>query len=257
MCKINFKKTLPYIGSILFMIILSYIYFSPDILEGKVLFQGDTQQGIAIGQEGKAFREATGETTRWTNSLFSGMPNFQISPSYANNYWMGQIGRIYHLGLQSPASLVFIMMLGFFILLSAMKIRWYLALVGAIAYAFSSYFFIIIGAGHIWKFITLAYIPPTIAGIILAYRGKYIGGAALIGFFGMMQITSNHIQMSYYFMFFIAALVIAYFFDFKKRHELPQYFKATGVIICAGLLAIGANIPSLYNTYEYSKETMS
>lgn len=256
MCKINFKKTLPYIGSILFMIILSYIYFSPDILEGKVLFQGDTQQGIAIGQEGKAFREATGETTRWTNSLFSGMPNFQISPSYANNYWMGQIGRIYHLGLQSPASLVFIMMLGFFILLSAMKIRWYLALVGAIAYAFSSYFFIIIGAGHIWKFITLAYIPPTIAGIILAYRGKYIGGAALIGFFGMMQITSNHIQMSYYFMFFIAALVIAYFFDFKKRHELPQYFKATGVIICAGLLAIGANIPSLYNTYEYSKETM-
>lgn len=114
MCKINFKKTLPYIGSILFMIILSYIYFSPDILEGKVLFQGDTQQGIAIGQEGKAFREATGETTRWTNSLFSGMPNFQISPSYANNYWMGQIGRIYHLGLQSPASLVFIMMLGFF-----------------------------------------------------------------------------------------------------------------------------------------------
>ena len=156
MCKINFKKTLPYIGSILFMIILSYIYFSPDILEGKVLFQGDTQQGIAIGQEGKAFREATGETTRWTNSLFSGMPDFQISPSYANNYWMGQIGRIYHLGLQSPASLVFIMMLGFFILLSAMKIRWYLALVGAIAYAFSSYFFIIIGAGHIWKFITLA-----------------------------------------------------------------------------------------------------
>ena len=93
---------------------------------------------------------------------------------------------------------------------------------GAIAYAFSSYFFIIIGAGHIWKFITLAYIPPTIAGIILAYRGKYIGGAALIGFFGMMQITSNHIQMSYYFMFFIAALVIAYFFDFKKRHELQQ-----------------------------------
>lgn len=92
MCKINFKKTLPYIGSILFMIILSYIYFSPDILEGKVLFQGDTQQGIAIGQEGKAFREATGETTRWTNSAFSGMPNFQISPSYANNYWMGQIG---------------------------------------------------------------------------------------------------------------------------------------------------------------------
>ena len=79
MCKIDFKKTLPYIGSILFMIILSYIYFSPDILEGKVLFQGDTQQGIAIGQEGKAFREATGETTRWTNSLFSGMPNFQIS----------------------------------------------------------------------------------------------------------------------------------------------------------------------------------
>ena len=256
MCKINFKKTLPYIGSILFMIILSYIYFSPDILEGKVLFQGDTQQGIAIGQEGKAFREATGETTRWTNSLFSGMPNFQISPSYANNYWMGQIGRIYHLGLQSPASLVFIMMLGFFILLSAMKIRWYLALVGAIAYAFSSYFFIIIGAGHIWKFITLAYIPPTIAGIVLAYRGKLLAGGILTAFFIALQIMSNHVQMSYYFLFVILFIAGAYFEDAWRNKTLPRFFKASAVLLVAALIGVAANLSNLYHTYTYSKETM-
>jgi len=111
------KKALPYIGSVLFMILLSYIYFTPDIFENKVLFQGDMQQGIAIGQEGIAFKEKTGETTRWTNSIFSGMPNFQISPSYDNNTWINQITNAYHLWIKTPASLVFIMMLGFFILL--------------------------------------------------------------------------------------------------------------------------------------------
>ena len=250
------KKALPYIGSVLFMILLSYIYFTPDIFENKVLFQGDMQQGIAIGQEGIAFKEKTGETTRWTNSIFSGMPNFQISPSYDNNTWINQITNAYHLWIKTPASLVFIMMLGFFILLITLHIKWPLALIGAIAYAFSSYFFIIIAAGHIWKFITLAYIPPTIAGILLSYKGKYLAGAALAAFFAMLQIVSNHIQMTYYFLFVIAAIVIACFIDAYKQKQLSRFFKATGSLIIAGLLAVGANLPNLYHTYEYSKETM-
>ena len=219
------KKALPYIGSVLFMILLSYIYFTPDIFENKVLFQGDMQQGIAIGQEGIAFKEKTGETTRWTNSIFSGMPNFQISPSYDNNTWINQITNAYHLWIKTPASLVFIMMLGFFILLITLHIKWPLALIGAIAYAFSSYFFIIIAAGHIWKFITLAYIPPTIAGILLAYKGKYLAGAALAAFFAMLQIVSNHIQMTYYFLFVIAAIVIACFIDAYKQKQLSRYIR--------------------------------
>ena len=250
------KKVLPYIGSVLFMVLLSYVYFAPAIFEQKILFQGDIQQGIAIGQEGVAFKELTGETTRWTNSIFSGMPNFQISPSYGNNTWITLFSDVYRLWMKSPASLVFIMMLGFFILLVTLRVKWPLALTGAIAYAFSSYFFIIIAAGHIWKFITLAYIPPTIAGILLAYRGKYWGGAALAAFFAMMQIVSNHMQMTYYFLFVIAAVVIAAFVDAFRQKQLPRFFKATGVLVVAGLLAVGANLPNLYHTYEYAKETM-
>jgi hypothetical protein len=125
-----------------------------------------------------------------------------------------------------------------------------------LAYAFSSYFFIIIAAGHIWKFITLAYIPPTIAGIILAYRGKYLKGAILAAFFGMLQIHANHIQMSYYSFLFIIPLVIGYLLHAIQHKELKKFGKSTLALVVAAIFAVAANLPSIYNTYEYSKETM-
>ncbi|MBR5533199.1 MAG: YfhO family protein [Bacteroidales bacterium] len=251
-----FKKLLPWLISISAIVIISVFYFSPDIFEGKMLFQGDTQQGIAIGQEAKAFNEQTGETTRWTNSLFGGMPNFQISPSYENNKVIRAIEKIYSLGLPIPVSYIYIMAIGFFILLMTLNVKWYFSLLGSLAYAFSSYFFIIIAAGHIWKFITLAYIPPTIAGIILAYQGKYIKGALLAAFFGMLQIHANHIQMSYYSFLFIIPLVIGYAVNSVAKKELKVFGKATLSLMAAAILAVAANLPSIYNTYEYSKETM-
>lgn len=238
------------------LLVITLVYFYPDVFEGNVLRQHDTLQGVANGQEAAAFAEATGETTRWTNSLFSGMPTFQISPSYRSSKLISTVERAYSLWLPNPANLVFIMMLGFYILMLAMRTRWYVALLGAIAYGFSSYFFIIIGAGHIWKFSTLAYVPPTIAGIILCYRGKYIGGGVLAAFFAMLQIAANHIQMTYYFLFVIVALVIAFFVEHKRANTLKKWAKATGVLAVAAVLAVGANLPSLYNTYEYSKQTM-
>lgn len=238
------------------LLVITLVYFYPDVFEGNVLRQHDTLQGVANGQEAVAFAEATGETTRWTNSLFSGMPTFQISPSYGSSKLISTVERAYSLWLPNPANLVFIMMLGFYILMLAMRTRWYVALLGAIAYGFSSYFFIIIGAGHIWKFSTLAYVPPTIAGIILCYRGKYIGGGVLAAFFAMLQIAANHIQMTYYFLFVIVALVIAFFVEHKRANTLKKWAKATGVLAVAAALAVGANLPSLYNTYEYSKQTM-
>lgn len=238
------------------LLVITLVYFYPDVFEGNVLRQHDTLQGVANGQEAAAFAEATGETTRWTNSLFSGMPTFQISPSYGSSKLISTVERAYSLWLPNPANLVFIMMLGFYILMLAMRTRWYVALLGAIAYGFSSYFFIIIGAGHIWKFSTLAYVPPTIAGIILCYRGKYIGGGVLAAFFAMLQIAANHIQMTYYFLFVIVALVIAFFVEHKRVNTLKKWAKATGVLAVAAALAVGANLPSLYNTYEYSKQTM-
>ncbi|MDE5733568.1 MAG: hypothetical protein K2H83_00315, partial [Duncaniella sp.] len=157
---------------------ISFAFFYPDAAQGNLLRQHDMQQGIAIGQEAKAYAEATGETPRWTNSLFSGMPTFQISPAYPSSGWYRWIDSVMGLGLPSPAQLPAMMMVGFFILLMAMGMRWYVSLAGAIAYGFSTYFIIIIGAGHIWKFVTLAYIPPSIAGVMLCYRGRYLAGAA-------------------------------------------------------------------------------
>lgn len=242
--------------SIAIFAIISWIYFYPDIMEGNILKQHDVQQGIAIGNEGKEFFEETGKTTRWTNSLFSGMPNFQISPSYESTKLISAAGKVYSLWFPAPVSFLFIMMLGFYILLLSLKIRWYIAIPGAIAYAFSSYFFIIIGAGHIWKYITLAYIPPTIAGIIWCYRKKYLAGAAVAAFFASLQIASNHVQMSYYFIFVIAALAIAYLFISIKKKQIKEWCYSTGALLIAAILAVAANSPNLYNTYEYSKESM-
>ena len=254
--KERMKKALPYLLSIAFFAVVSYLYFAPEIFEGKILFQHDTQQGIAIGQEAKAFKEATGETSRWTNTTFSGMPTFQISPSYSNNNIIRTIGNVYSLWMNNPASYLFIMLTGFFIFMLALGCRWQYAILGAIAYTFSSYFFIIIQAGHIWKFITLAYIPPTIAGIVWAYRGKYLLGGGIAALFAMLQIASNHIQMSYYFLFVIVALVIAYGVELFRERKFAQFFKASGILALAATLAIGANLPSLYHTQKYSKETI-
>ena len=236
--------------------IIAFLFFFPDDVQGNVLQQADIQQGLANGQEGKAFTEATGETTRWTNSLFSGMPNFQIAPSYASSTLLDWIAKVYTLGLPSPANLLFAIMLGFFIMCLCLKTRWQTALFGALAWGFSTYFIILIGAGHIWKFVTLAYIPPTIGGIILCYRGKYLGGAALAALFGALQLQSNHPQMSYYFMFVIVAMMIAWLVNAIREHDMKRWLIATGCTVAAGVIAVGANATGLYNTYEYSKETM-
>ncbi|WP_239653825.1 YfhO family protein [Barnesiella sp. CU968] len=234
----------------------AFLFFCPDDIEGNVLQQHDIQQGIANGQEGKAFHEATGETTRWTNSLFGGMPNFQIAPSYPAGKAIGWIWNVYTLGLPSPANLLFAMMAGFFIMCLCFRFKWYNALFASIAWGFSSYFIIIIGAGHIWKFVTLAYIPPTIGGIALCYRGKYLPGAALAALFGALQLQSNHPQMSYYFLFVIFAMVVAWLCSAIREHRIRQWGMATACVIAAGILAVGANSASLYNSYEYSKETV-
>lgn len=250
------SRFIGFIMSILIIAVISMMFFHPDAMEGRQLQQHDVKQGIALGQEAKAFYEETGERTWWTNSLFSGMPMFQIAPSYESNSLFSWINDLFGLGLPSPSNLIFMMMFGFLILMFVMKMKWYVALIGAIAYGFSSYFIIIIGAGHIWKFVTLAYIPPTIAGIILCYRGKYIAGGALAALFAMMQITSNHIQMTYYFAFVIFGFVVAYLIKAIKTKKVKQWVVSTGVLLFAGILAISANLPSLYNTYEYSKETI-
>ena len=250
------KNFLPDLIAILAFIVISFIYFFPAITEDRILFQHDTVAGAGAGQEAKEYYERTGERTRWTNALFGGMPTYQMSPSYDSTEPLTFVQKVYHLFLPNYVWLTFIMMLGFYILLRAFGIPAWLAGLGGIIWGFSSYFFILIAAGHIWKFITLAYIPPTIAGIVLAYRKKYLLGGIITALFMAMQILSNHVQMTYYFLFVILFMVGAFFEDAWRKKELPQFFKATGVLIVAGLIGVSINLSNLYHTYEYSKETM-
>ena len=245
-----------YLLPVVIIAIIAFAFFYPADSEGLVLRQHDVQQGIAIGQEVKAFTEATGETSRWTNSLFSGMPNFQISPSYESSKPIALIGKIVSLGLPSPANLLFVMMFGFYILMLSFGTKWHMGLLGAIAYGFSTYFVIIIGAGHIWKFIALSYVAPTIAGIVWAYRGKYLLGATVAAISAALQIAGNHVQMTYYFMFVIVALVIAYGVEAYRGKQMKRWGIASGALAVAAIAAVAANSPNLYNTYQYSKESM-
>lgn len=250
------KKFLPDLIAILAFIILSFAYFFPADIEGRILFQHDTAAGVGAGQESKEYLERTGERTRWTNSIFGGMPTYQMSPSYDSTTSMKVLEKVYRLFLPDYVVLTFIMMLGFYILLRAFGISAWLAGLGGMIWAFSSYFFILIPAGHIWKFVTLAYIPPTIAGVVLAYRKKYLLGGIITALFIAFQIQSNHIQMSYYFMFVILFIVGAYFEDAYKKKELPHFFKASAILALAAVVGVCINISNLYHTYEYSKETM-
>lgn len=250
------KKLLPDLIAILAFVLLSFAYFFPADIENRILFQHDTAAGAGAGQEVKEYYKQTGERSRWTNSLFGGMPMYQIAPSYDSTKSLQWVQKAYQLFLPDYVCLTFMLMLGFYILLRVFGIPVWLAGLGGIMWAFSSYFFILISAGHIWKFITLAYVPPTIAGIVLAYRGKLLWGGILTALFVALQITSNHVQMSYYFFFVILFFVGAYFEKAWRTKTLPQFFKASAVLIVAALVGIAANVSNLYHTYAYSKETM-
>lgn len=255
--KLNFKKCLPDVLCIILFVLISVAYFYPAGFEGRRLEGGDHTGGLGLGTELNAFKEShDGEQSRWTNSVFGGMPTFQIAPSYPSTDILSTIADIYHLWLPDYVFYIFISMLGFYILLRAFNFKQWMAALGAIIWAFSSYFFIIIAAGHIWKVLTLAYIPPTIAGIILCYKGKYLWGGVLAALFGALQIVSNHVQMSYYFLFAILFMVIGYLIDAILRGKMQNFLKATLTLVVAASLAVAINSSNLYHTYEYSKETM-
>ena len=252
----TFKRILPDVIAILVFAVISFAYFCPTVTEGRILSQHDSVAGIGAGQESKEYMEQTGERTRWTNSIFGGMPTYQMAPSYDSTDLLKGVENLYHLYLPTYVWYVFVMLLGFYILLRAFDFKAWMAGLGAIIWAFSSYFFIIIAAGHIWKFITLAYIPPTIAGMVLCYRGKCLMGGLVTALFVALQIMSNHVQMSYYFLFVMLFMAIAYGVKAFKENASALYFKRTGVLVVAGLLGVCINLSNLYHTYEYSKESM-
>ena len=252
----TWKKLIPDMVAIVIFAVISFVYFCPAVTEGRILSQHDSVAGIGAGQESKEYMERTGERTRWTNSIFGGMPTYQMSPSYESTDMLKGIENLYHLYLPTYVWYVFVMLLGFYILLRAFDFKAWMAVLGAIIWAFSSYFFIIIAAGHIWKLITLAYIPPTIAGMVLCYRGKCLLGGLVTALFVALQIMSNHVQMTYYFLFVMLFMAIAFGVKAIQENAFAMFLKRTGVLVVAGLIGVCINLSNLYHTYEYSKESM-
>ena len=250
------KKCLPDVLAVLLFAVLAFAYFFPADIEGRILYRHDASAGRGAGQEGIEYLQKTGERSRWTNALFGGMPTYQMAPSYGSTNMLTKVINAYHLWLPENVWFVFAYLLGFYILLRAFDFRQHLAALGSIIWAFSTYFLIIIAAGHIWKVWALAYLPPMIAGVVLAYRGKYLWGLLLTAVFTAFEINANHVQMTYYYLFIILFLVIAWFVEAIQQKQLVRFVKATGVCIAGAAIGVCINLSNLYHTWQYSQESM-
>ena len=250
------KKCLPDVLAVLLFAVLAFAYFFPADIEGRILYRHDASAGRGAGQEGIEYLQKTGERSRWTNALFGGMPTYQMAPSYGSTDLLTKVVNAYHLWLPENVWYVFAYLLGFYILLRAFDFRQHLAVLGSIIWAFSTYFLIIIAAGHIWKVWALAYLPPMIAGVVLAYRGKYLWGLLLTAVFTAFEINANHVQMTYYYLFIILAMVIAWLVEAVREKQLARFFKATAVCLVGAAIGVCINLSNLYHTWQYSKESM-
>ena len=252
----NWKLYLPDLLVVLLFVVISFAYFTPAVFDGKILYRHDAAAGKGLGHEAKSFKEQTGKTTRWTNSAFSGMPTYQLSPSYSSTEGLSTVIKAYHLWLPENVWYLFAYLLGFYILLRAFDFRQWMAALGAVVWALSTYFLIIIAAGHIWKVWALAYLPPMLAGIVLAYRGRYLWGLVVTALFTAFEIYANHVQMTYYYLFVIIAMVVAWLVDAIQNKRMAQFFKATAVCVLGGVIGICINLSNLYHTWQYSQESM-
>jgi hypothetical protein len=254
MVNFSIKQLWPYLTAIVFFLIVILIYFSP-VLDGQKPKQDDIQRWRGMSKEIVDYREAAGEEPLWTNSMFGGMPAYQISVIY-KNVLVKHIDKILKLGLPRPIDLVFLYFIGFFILLLTLRVNVWLALLGSVAFAFSSYFFIIIEAGHNSKAHAIGYMAPVLAGILLTFRGKYLWGAALTALFLSLQIMTNHLQITYYLALMVVIFGIVQFIESIKKQALPHFFKVAGLLTIAAIFAVGVNISNIWATYEYGKYTI-
>ena len=250
------KEYLPDLLVVIIFAVISFAYFFPADVDGRILYRHDASAGRGAGQETAEYHERTGKVSRWTNATFSGMPTYQTAPSYKSVSVLNQAVKAYHLWLPENVWYVFAYLLGFYILLRAYDFRRALAVLGSIIWAFSSYFFIIFAAGHIWKVMALAYLPPLIAGIVLSYRGKYLWGFIVTAIFAAFEVDANHVQMTYYYLFIILFMIIAYLVDAVRKKTMKQFMKATAVCAAGALIGVLMNISNLYHTWQYAQESM-
>jgi len=246
----NLNRAIPHTVAIAIFLFITILYFYP-VLEGKVLHTNDATVSLNSSQEIMKYREKYGEEPLWTNSMFGGMPAYLISTIYKGNI-MRSVHAVLTI-LRLPVASIFLSMLGFYILLLMFKVDWRLAIAGAIAYGFSTYFFFILEAGHNTKAIAIAYMAPMIGGVYYTYRYHAIRGALITTFFLTLEILANHVQISYYAFLCILVFIIVEFIFSVRRKEIAAFLKKSAILIIPVLLAVGMNFGSLYTTYEYGK----
>ena len=247
------KNILSIVAAIVAFAAITLVYFSP-VLEGKRIKQHDIEMHLGMSQEINDFREATGEQTLWTNKPFGGMPAWNISVQTKGNL-TNPIYKGLTLGFPHPIGSVFICMLGFFVLLLVLDCGFWISFIGGIAYGFTSYLFIVIGAGHNAKAMAMAYMAPVIAGVLLAYKGKYLWGSVLTAFAMAFEIRTGHIQITYYLALIIIILVIAELISDIKNKKLGHFFKASTGLAVAAIIGALTCSTTLYGNYEFGKET--
>lgn len=254
MKNIRLKPILPYLSAILLFVIISLAFMNP-VLEGKMLMQQDVVRHKGMSKELVDYREKTGKEALWTNSMFSGMPAYQISVKYKTNL-VQYFDKIIRLGLPRPVDYVFLYMIGFFILLLVLRVNPWLSIAGAIAFGLSSYFFIIFEAGHNSKAHAIGYMAPVIAGIILTYRGKYLAGGVVTMLAMALEVLAGHPQITYYLGLLLLIFGAFELVDTIRTKDYAHFSKATAVVIIAVGIAVLTNIASLWATWEYGKETI-
>jgi len=248
----SFKRFLPHLLILLGFIVVSLAYFSP-VLQGKTIYQNDIVQFIGMSKQQKDFKAETGQETYWTNAAFGGMPTYQLGAKYPHNY-IKKLDLALRF-LPRPADYLFLYLLGFYILLLTLKVDFKLAALGALAFGFSTYLIIILGVGHNSKAHAIAYMPLVLSGIVLVFRKKYIVGFLLTTIAMGLELVANHFQMTYYLMFLVIILGIAYLIDAYKKKLLPHYFKSVGILVGAVVLSIALNATNILATSEYVKES--
>jgi len=247
------KKLIPHAGILIGFIVISFLYFSP-VIEGKKLSQMDLTHAIGQAQELVNFeKENPGETSQWTNSMFGGIPAYQIKGGKAQNVFVYLLRFLRFKLPYTTVAIMFNYLLGFYILLLCFNVNKWISAIGALGFAFASYNIVIIAVGHITKAYAIAYMAPIIGGIFLIYKRKYILGAILTLLFVGIQIATTHIQINYYTVLLIGVIVAVEFFMAIKKKELNHFFKATIILALCGVLAVLPETKKLWTTYEYSK----
>ena len=237
---------------ILGFVLVAVLYFNP-VLKGQKIYQSDIVQYTGMAKQQIDFRNAYDAESYWTNSAFGGMPTYQLGAKYPHNY-IKQLDLALRF-LPRPADYLFLYLLGFYILLLVLKVDYKVAVLGALAFGFSTYLIIILGVGHNSKAHAIAYMPLVLSGIILTYQKRYFLGFILTAVASGLELVTNHPQMTYYLGFLIIILGFSYLFQAVKEKELPAFFKASGILFIAAVLAFGMNATNLMATSEYAKES--